>query len=315
MTPFDGHPEALLEQQMRGQLDAAGRSELGEHLVECPACTLHLSARAWFAPELEDRAGDAERNLTAIERAIRVAGERRPMAARLRRGSWSMKAALAALVVGGIAAGAYYAGERTRSREVPSTSPLPSLVPVVAASPPATLTRAAESARNETVEQNPPNVAVKAPATPKAARAPERSAGSVVPKVSGPEPTLAPAAEELFAHANQARRGGRDQEAMALYRELQRAYPDSREAELSKATLARLLLDHGQAEQALSGFDAYLGSGRTGAMSEDALVGRAGALMRLSRRNEERATWQELLRRYPTSIHASRARVRLGELR
>jgi TolA-binding protein len=155
----------------------------------------------------------------------------------------------------------------------------------------------------------------KAAAAPRAARAPEHSAGSVVSKPGEPKAISALTAEELFARANQARRSGRDESAMALYRELQRLYPASPEAELSKATLARLLLDHGQAEQALHGFDAYLGSGRTGAMSEDALVGRAGALMQLNRRSEERATWQELLRRYPTSIHASRARARLGELR
>jgi TolA-binding protein len=121
--------------------------------------------------------------------------------------------------------------------------------------------------------------------------------------------------EELFARANQLRRSGRDSEAMTLYRELQRAYPDSREARLSQATLARLLLEHGQASEALSGFDSYLKSGDTGAMTEDALVGRAMALMKLNQRDQERATWQELLARFPNSIHASRARARLGELR
>jgi TolA-binding protein len=39
------------------------------------------------------------------------------------------------------------------------------------------------------------------------------------------------------------------------------------------------------------------------------------ALMKLNQRDQERATWQELLARFPNSIHASRARSRLGELR
>jgi hypothetical protein len=64
---------------------------------------------------------------------------------------------------------------------------------------------------------------------------------------------------------------------------------------------------------ALQQFNGYLGGG--GVMSEEAAAGRALALQRLGRTAEERQAWQELLKRYPDSINAERARKRLEQLK
>lgn len=120
-------------------------------------------------------------------------------------------------------------------------------------------------------------------------------------------------AAAMFADANAARRSGDDARATALYRELDRRYPDSAEAKVARATLGRMLLDHGDASAALERFDAYLEKSR-GTLSEEAMIGRAEALRRLGRAAEEKATWQKFLQTYPGSPHAARARARISTL-
>jgi tetratricopeptide (TPR) repeat protein len=131
------------------------------------------------------------------------------------------------------------------------------------------------------------------------------------PEEATPAPT-APNAAALFASANEARRTGRTREALRMYRELERRYPDSPEAKLSHAIVGRMLLDE-DPNAALGEFDRYLGEGK-GTLSEEALVGRALSLQKLGRDAEERAAWEALLRTYPNSIHAARARARLAAL-
>ncbi len=308
MTLVDLHPEALLDRALHGELDAGESAALDAHLAGCAACALHLDARTLFRDELAERDGDAARNLESIDQAMTAvrAQAAEPLVYRRR---WSVRFFMAALVLGGIAAGAYY-GPRLRPAAISTGQPagVPS--------------QGNDTGRRTGPDQ--PQMAdqpaeneqrVSLPETALAGSASAASAMHPRAKPSASRATTTGGAQELFARANQLRRSGRDSEAMALYRELQHAFPDSREAKISQATLARLLLEHGQASEALSGFDSYLKSGDTAAMTEDALVGRAMALMKLQQRDQERATWQELLARFPNSIHASRARARLGELR
>jgi hypothetical protein len=73
-----------------------------------------------------------------------------------------------------------------------------------------------------------------------------------------------------------------------------------------------MLLDDGDAPGALRSFDDYLRRG--GPLGEDVMLGRALALQRLGRADDESAAWSALLASYPASVHATRARRRLLDL-
>jgi hypothetical protein len=101
--------------------------------------------------------------------------------------------------------------------------------------------------------------------------------------------------------------------ASGLYHLLQDQFPGSPEAELSRVTLALLLLDNGDAQAALSGFERYL-AGSSRGLEAEALVGRARALGRLGRRDLEVSAWREVQRKYPRSIYGRQATERLSTL-
>jgi tetratricopeptide (TPR) repeat protein len=124
--------------------------------------------------------------------------------------------------------------------------------------------------------------------------------------------TIPATASELLTEAIAARRENRSNDARAAYSTLINQYPASPEAVLSFVALGRLELDAAQAQAALELFDRYLAS--PGPLEEEALAGKARALMLLSRSADESAAWQRLLERFPSSIHEQRARQRLTEL-
>jgi TolA-binding protein len=120
-------------------------------------------------------------------------------------------------------------------------------------------------------------------------------------------------AATLFADANRARRDGNADRAVALYRSLQSRYSGSSESELSRALLAQLLLERGNPEAALAGFDRYLSAG-TPVLSAEALVGRARALEQLGKSTQAAAAWRQVQGRFPGSVHARLAATRLAAL-
>jgi TolA-binding protein len=130
------------------------------------------------------------------------------------------------------------------------------------------------------------------------------------PKDVAKEPSTA---AKLFGDANQARRAGDLGRASGLYHLLQEQFPGSPEADLSRVTLALLLLDSGDAQGALRGFERYL-AGSSHGLEAEALVGRARALGRLGRRDEEASAWREVQRKYPRSIYGRQASERLAAL-
>jgi TolA-binding protein len=136
--------------------------------------------------------------------------------------------------------------------------------------------------------------------------APQRRVAAASSKHSVPDLD----ARQLFVAAGQARRARNFAEAEGLYRDLQAHFPGSPEATLSFLSLGDLLLSQGAIAQALAQFDAYLASGDA-MMAEEALVGRARALARLGRTEEERAAWRALLSRFPQSDYRWRAQQRL----
>ena len=130
-----------------------------------------------------------------------------------------------------------------------------------------------------------------------------------------PLPPPRASADELFADANRARRAGDVSLALRRYAELGRTFPGSREEVTSRVVVGDLLLAEGPTRDALASFDSYLATSPNGTLAEEALVGRASALMRLGRRDDERDAWTRLLREHPDSVQGDRARRRLSELR
>jgi TolA-binding protein len=128
--------------------------------------------------------------------------------------------------------------------------------------------------------------------------------------VASRQPTLG--AERLFREANAARHAGDLAGARALYLRLEREFPDTEEARLSHGSLGKLLLAMGRAQEAERQFEGYL-AGRQ-ELAEEALFGRAQSLAELDSPVEEQRVWARLLREYPNSVYAARARARLAEL-
>jgi outer membrane protein assembly factor BamD (BamD/ComL family) len=122
---------------------------------------------------------------------------------------------------------------------------------------------------------------------------------------------MATTASALFESANAARRAGDTQTALSRYDALDRQFPGTSEARLAKATTAKLLLDRGDASGALARFDSYLASGSP-ELREEAMAGRATALERLGRGDDESRAWASLLATYPRTPYAAHARARVG---
>lgn len=264
------------------------------------------------APELAPSAGDEALIATAVQHTLRAAAPSRSISSWRRFRTVSYLSA-AAVFLGALAYAATYRAT-TSVAAVSSSSPSPSspsslslpAVPVVAAPerPGAVVAR----------ETSPADVAT---ITPEAL--PEAPPGDARQRLRPMPPARAvltpPTAAELFARANEARGSNETERAVALHRELQATYPESREASTSRIGLGRLLLDRaGDAAGARSAFDAYLAHDPGGPLAEEAREGRALACMRLGDPVAERAAWNDLLAHHPDSVHAARARQRLVAL-
>jgi len=147
------------------------------------------------------------------------------------------------------------------------------------------------------------------------------SADSIAPEaIAAPPPPpvhASPAAAatvigpaELFDQANDARRRGDYGRVLDLDGQLEHRYPTSREAQVSRQIVGRLLLDRGDPTGALARFDSYLAAG-AGDLAEEAMVGRATALDRLGRSDEATRAWSAVAAAFPDSPYAARARARL----
>ena len=134
---------------------------------------------------------------------------------------------------------------------------------------------------------------------------------AAAPRCACPRAAGAPRLVALFESANTARRSGDTATALARYDALEKQFPGTREARVAKATTGKLLLDRGDASGALVRFDAYLASGSS-ELREEAMAGRATALERLGREEEESRAWAALLATYPGTPYAAHARARVG---
>jgi len=301
VTRIDLHPDELFDRLRAGSATAGERERLQSHLQSCAACRLEQAlladadeaAAAAEAAEIAERASRRALAQLRTERALGLRGAGKPTARRFR----SLFAA--ALIAACFAAVAL--ARTGLHRRAPRPPPAP------------TQARALSTAELGLPSAPAP---APAPAAPTAVGEPESRApeiGTSKPVSAAQRAPEAPSAGELFARANQARHQGDAREAAALYRSLERAFPKSAEAGVARVTFGRLLLDRlGEPRAALAEFDAYLSAG--GPLREEALVGRALALGRLGRSQEERASWSTLLRTFPQSTYAARAKQRISEL-
>ena len=309
-------PEDLVVLARRGGLSGQQLDELEQGLQLSSTLRVADDVGRAFDAIADVREGDEQRIAGWVDRVVDRA---QPAPARAPR-VWRV-GLIAAIVLGSASTMAYWGVRSSRQREAqmvqarrpdPSTSTknvLPRLrtgsdsaAPAVSATtePTASAAPALEPASRDVR----PTPKTDAPSGPDRDRGSDASGATA----AFPAEVLGPAA--VFSAANAARRAGRQNRAIALYRDLQRDYPGSAEAGLSHVSLGRLLLTRGQLDGALAQFSTYLRGG--GPLEEEALLGKAQTLAALGRPGEERAAWQTLLRRYPHSVYAGEAQERLG---
>jgi tetratricopeptide (TPR) repeat protein len=297
MTAPDLHPEDLIDRDEQGLLAADERSRLDDHVRRCVACRLARMARVDFEREAELQPNPFEVR-RVVDRLLMPPTERRP-ASRVRSAALGrvLLAAALALVAGFVAAAVGPGHARPGPPSIVATnvraSPVhrPGFAPAV---PPPSGAEVATATPNESW---PPTLA--RPLSEKVRDAP----------VPPPEHAELPRASVLFEDAAVAQRAGDRVRAASLYKSLIAGYPQSPEAHTALAVFGRVLLDDGDDDAAVALFDRYLQS--NGVLEQDALVGRALALERLGRVGDASQAWNHLLRAYPDSAHASRARSHL----
>lgn len=333
MNAPDLHPEELLDRAAQGTLSDEQRATLDRHLAVCAVCRFEQQARADFQA---DDAAAADVNLDSMVTAA-LAGIQRPARKRVSsRTGMLIAASLSVIAFSSFAAVAQWTGVLPRLIEKLTVSePAPEPSAPVHPHGPRAVAPVIEPAAEETrapvegeMKPEPPAAPepVAAPVThvPSPSRtAPPVQVASVTPnrEPSTPEiPETAvkpkpppPDASSLFASANDARTHGDRVGAVAMYRDLLLRFPSSDEANVTHAALGRLLLDLGDDRGALAELRAYLAGGDT-ALREEALVDCALASGKLGDIVDERDCWKTLLDAYPASVHAGRARGRLGEL-
>ena len=320
MTVVDLHPEELLEKEALGELDESERGRLLAHVARCATCRLERQMRADFADDLavdapavrfdalaatqsllpQEPADEGRRStLTSLRRSLRPG--------RRARVTWLLAAA--ALLVGGVAT-AMGLGDQHWLRPTSGTLSDSTTVAtaVQRAHPPLVAPALPHApAREEpapVAENTPPATAAQSASQTAVDVAPVRAA---LPVVTALEPSPA----ELLDAESAARRRGDYARVLDLHRRLETQFGSTREAQVSRATVGRLLLDRGDPSGALASFDAYLRTG-SGDLREEAMVGRATALERLGRSGEASGAWASLLAVYPSTPYGAHARSLLG---
>ncbi|MES1183784.1 MAG: zf-HC2 domain-containing protein [Myxococcales bacterium] len=345
MTVVGLHPEELFDKLLDGELLPAERERLRAHLDGCEVCRFEYAARLDFQQEALELG--ALRMPPALPLRPLPVAEAAPSKGRRRRSRrlvWGLAAAALISASGAVASGVVgqsewhsvqlFMSHRAAPPEHDAPAPAKPARPRVAASsvldsdPPLVDARLEEAPALAVSPLEPPATPASDESTKRrGSRAAAPRGGSTTAPASveapavkedAPAPKDPPAKEptsaaKLFGEANQARRSGDIGRASGLYHLLQDQFPGSPEADLSRVTLALLLLDSGDAQGALSGFERYL-AGASRGLEAEALVGRARALGRLGRRDQEAVAWREVQRKYPGSIYGRQASERLAAL-
>lgn len=302
MSSPELHTDDLLDREIRGLLTSEERARLEEHLAVCSACRFERTVRGDFRAEFE--------SLGPTRREAPPAAKLKRSAPRARRRALVRTIGLVAVLVlvAGVATAELAAGSLSAawSRIVSPTVP-PNPDGLVRNGP-----KRSYPASPRALVQPPASAAVVAAQSGEPIAAPPPSSVPVAARsTKAAQATISmDSATSLFDGARQARERGEYALAVERYESLLRQFPNSPHALTTRAVLGRLLLDRGEPAAALPHFDAYLASGAT-SLGEEAVLGRALAFGRLGQSMQEAEAWQALLRRYPTSLHAARARERL----
>ena len=347
MTVVGLHPEELFDKLLDGELTSAERERLEQHLDSCSVCRFEHATRLDFQAEALAMASPPPalplRGPLPASAPAPSAQAARGRRRRSRRVVWGLAAAALITASGAVAAGLVGAAEwhplsalfaprapstsqpaplehapssvatklgQRPSRAAPVTEAAVDAAPVVVALPASAAHAGGTRMHAQAAKKvEAPSGAARVLAAVSPAHAEMTSAKDTAAKdpAAAKEPT---SAARLFSEANQARRSGDVGRAAGLYHLLQDQFPGSSEADLSRVTLALLLLDSGDAQGALSGFERYL-AGSSRGLEAEALVGRARSLGRLGRQDLEASAWKEVQRKYPRSIYGRQATERL----
>lgn len=284
-------PDDIVHQLLQGKATDEERRVYLAHVEDCDDCRLELVLARDFDAVLVTQPGDDEiatRIGARVARAPRRSG---------RRFVWAAAAIL--LGTAGAAAGTNadlrksltlrFFGEKSEESRPFPPAPRTSAHPPPSVSPEEKPLAPPVDAEDEEAAKVVPGPALK--------KSPERA----MPQNS---------AAELFASANTLRRAGRSAEAQKIYSTLLQRHPKSQEALVSHVSLGRLVKGSAPA-QALQHFNAYLGQSGHTTLAAEALYGKASALAALGDTAAEKATWRQLLQRFPSSVYAERARAQL----
>ncbi len=309
MTTLDLHPEDLLDKALHDadELLTAERDQLSSHLAQCKVCRFELAARADFRKVLAlgdfEPFGDASTKGHARPPPTRARPHRRTLA-------FAAAAAASLVTVTAMGAVAQWAGVWHR---LPALAQPERWQPSFAAGADPSLPQGTPTG-TPAPSLAPPSRPPAKPLTPSGSRpaALSRPPALMLPP-AGARLVDGHEASVLFDAATRARDYGDTREAIALYRTLAERYPSAPEAPLTEVELGRLLLDTGDAEQALEPLKAYLRGGNRD-VREEVLYTVALAFSRLHRADDEATAWSELIRGYPHSVHVELARARLREI-
>jgi len=329
MTLSELHPDELLWRDACGTLTPDERADLTAHLQRCPACALERVVRIEAARARVPSEADHALAARLVDRVL-ATSERRLVMATTVRGGWHRPLAVAAAAVVLVAGTAFAATALVvRARAQRATRALVSRGPITT---PAERHHGPEASAPDPggapdTRPLPPPAVFPGPdrrsprdnarARPRLPRSNVLAAESV-PATPPLESTIAvgESPAQLLSRAEQARTARRWADASRAFADLGRRYPGSREEIVGRALYGQLLLDQlGEPRRALAMFERYLSVDASGALAEEALFGRATALMRMGRAADEKQTWLELLGRFPGSVYAARARERLRALK
>jgi tetratricopeptide (TPR) repeat protein len=317
MTVVQRCPDSLLARARAGTLSSLERSQLQRHLGQCEACRVSLAVGQDFDGALAAQSDDT-RIVTRVVEAVRAAATVRASvsrpARRARRGGrlFAYSVAAALLTISCVVGAARPSVRRTlavflglQDREVRNDAPTVEVIPRTVP-------------RRESLGEMPvvASSSLDTPQAPTQEPTPSPRYGGLA-RADSSQGREASSAKDLFARANAERRAGDEPGAKRLYQELQQSYPQSPEAEVSRVALGRLLLERSDPQAALDQFDRAMnrpGQSDQAGLAEEALFGRATALLRLGRTDDERKTWLQLLQRFPGSVYADRASARLNEM-